>query len=169
MCRVMTLPMTSAITSWHPFSEIGPLSSQMIDSPCKLFADDLLVYRRISNPQDIDVLQRDLGKLEQWEDTWGMKFHPDKCEHITITRKRQPIPSTYTLRGHTLKKVTQAKYLGINLTQKLEWRKHIEITLKKANRSLGFLKRNLAHAPKEIRETAYKTLVRPQAEYCAAV
>ena len=142
---------------------------QMIDSPCKLFADDLLVYRRISTPQDIDALQQDLGKLEQWEDTWGMKFHPDKCEHITITRKRQPIPSTYTLRGHTLKKVTQAKYLGINMTEKLEWRRHIEITSKKANRSLGFLKRNLAHAPKEIRETAYKTLVRPQAEYCAAV
>ena len=142
---------------------------QVIDSPCKLFADDLLVSRKISKPEYVEALQRDLAKLEEWEDTWGMKFHPDKCEHIAITRKRNPIPSAYTLRGHTLKKVTQAKYLGITMTSKFEWRNHIEITSKKANKSLGFLKRNLAHAPKEIRETAYKTLVRPQAEYCAAI
>ena len=60
----------------------------MIDSPCKLFADDLLVYRKISNSEDVDGLQRDLGRLERWEDNWGMQFHPDKCEHITIMRKR---------------------------------------------------------------------------------
>ena len=58
---------------------------QMVDSPCKLFADDLLVYRKISNPKDIDGLQRDLGRLERWEVIRGMKFHPDKCEHITVT------------------------------------------------------------------------------------
>ena len=71
--------------------------------------------------------------------------------------------------NHILKKVTQAKYLGINMTNKLEWRNHIEITSKKANKSLGLLKRNLAHAPKEIREKAYKALVRPRGEYCASV
>ena len=42
---------------------------QVIDSPCKLFADDLLVYRMISKPDDVEALQRDLVKLEEWEDT----------------------------------------------------------------------------------------------------
>ena len=98
-----------------------------------------------------------------------MKFHPDKCEHITITRKRKPLTSSYTLRGHVLKSVSQTKYLGVNISSKIEWKDHIDKTVKKANKTLGFLKRNLKNAPEEVRETAYKSLVRPQVEYCASL
>jgi hypothetical protein len=141
----------------------------VIDSQCKLFADDLVVYRQVRDQEDVQALQRDMNSLEKWESTWGMKFHPDKCEHITITRKRKPLVSSYTLRGHPLKKVDQAKYLGVSISSDLDWKGHINKSVTKANRSLGFLKRNLKSAPQNIRETAYKTLVRPQVEYCGAI
>ena len=141
----------------------------VIDSQCKLFADDLVVYRQVRDQEDVAALQRDMDSLAAWESTWGMKFHPDKCEHITITRKRKPLQSSYTLRGHSLKKVDQAKYLGVTISSDLDWKGHINMSVAKANRSLGFLKRNLKSAPQDIRETAYKTLVRPQVEYCGAI
>ena len=140
-----------------------------INSPCKLFADDLVVYREVKCSQEEKVMQGDLNKLSEWEDKWGMKFHPDKCEHIIITRKRKPHISSYTLRGHQLKTVNQAKYLGVTISSKLEWKDHIETISKKANKTLGFLRRNLRSAPEETREMAYKSLVRPQLEYCSAV
>ena len=140
-----------------------------INSPCKLFADDLVVYHTIKDQDDITALQQDMDHLSEWELKWGMKFHPDKCEQITITRKRKPIESSYTLQGHTLKKVDQAKYLGVTISANLDWKGHINKSVNKANRTLGFLKRNLKSAPEDVKETAYKSLVRPQVEYCGTV
>jgi hypothetical protein len=42
--------------------------------------------------------------------------------------------------GHTLELVTSAKYLGLTITNKLQWDQHITA---KANKTLGFLRRNL--------------------------
>ena len=41
--------------------------------------------------------------------------------------------------------------------------------MSQANRSLGFIKRNLKEATKTTKAMAFQTLVRPQLEYCAAV
>ena len=40
---------------------------------------------------------------------------------------------------------------------------------KKANQTLGFIKRNIQVHNKDLKSTAYKTLVRPQLEYASTV
>ena len=67
--------------------------------------------------------------------------HPNKCETIIITRKHKPHESSYTLEG--LKKTNKAKYLGVNISSKLEWNPHIKTKVTKANKTLGFIKRNV--------------------------
>ena len=48
--------------------------------------------------------------------------------------------------------------------------KHIDIITKKANQTLGFLKRNIRVHNKDLKSSvAYKTLVRPQLEYGSTV
>ena len=140
-----------------------------ITSGSKLFADDLIVYRKIVSPDDCLTLQSDMTFLAKWENDWGMKFHPDKCETIVITRKRNPNRQIYYLSGHPLKHTDEAKYLGVNISSNLDWSSHIKKTILKSNRTLGFVKRNLKSAPESIRGIAYKSLVRPQLEYCASV
>ena len=44
---------------------------------------------------------------------------------------------------------------------------HISEISAKATKTTGFLRRNLAFAPRHTKEVAYKTLVRPQLEYAA--
>jgi len=64
--------------------------------------------------QDAEKFQRDLDKLAEWEKIWQMEFHPDKCEIISITRKRNPVKYPYTLHamhGHLLKHADVVKYL----------------------------------------------------------
>ena len=39
----------------------------VVASPCKLFADDLLIYRQIRNKEDQKILQQDLDNLASWE------------------------------------------------------------------------------------------------------
>jgi len=98
-----------------------------------------------------------------------MKFHPDKCEHITFTRKKKPLGGYCNLREHQLRTVSRTKYLGVNITAKLDWNEHVEKVVKKSNQTLGFLRRNLKNAPEKMRAAAYKILVRPQAEYATTI
>ncbi len=49
------------------------------DCTVRLFADDTLVYMAITSPQDAQNMQNDLDKIAEWEKTWDMQFHPDKC------------------------------------------------------------------------------------------
>jgi hypothetical protein len=36
---------------------------------------------------DSTRLQEGLTKLEEWSDTWLLRFHPDKCKHMQIGKK----------------------------------------------------------------------------------
>ena len=51
----------------------------------------------------------------------------------------------------------------------MDWGQHISEISSKATKTLGFLLRNWAFAPKSAREGAYKTLVRPKLEYAAPI
>ena len=65
----------------------------------------------------------------------------------------------------TLESVTSAKYLGVTFTNKLQWDQHINCITSKANKTLGFLRRNLKIPSISIKEQAYFTLARPLVEY----
>ena len=75
----------------------------------------------------------------------------------------------YSLHQQTLEQVESAKYLGITITDNLEWGQHVSEISSKATKTLGFLRRNLALAHQHTKEVAYQTLVRPQLEYAAPI
>ena len=168
----------AAVTSGVPQgSVLGPCLfllyindlAESLESTVRLFANDTIAYLAIKNTQDAASLQRDLNKLEAWENKWQMEFHPDKCEVLRISKKwkSNTINANYVLRGHTLKVVSQAKYLGVTISGDLRWNTHINNITNKANSTLAVLKRNVRVSSKPLKETAYKSLVRPQMEYCS--
>ena len=71
--------------------------------------------------------------------------------------------------GHVLEQVSDAKYLGVTISDNLKWGPHISKVCQKSNRLLGFLRRNLKHSPKSLKDTAYKSLVRSNLEYCSTI
>ena len=102
-----------------------------------------------------------------------MKFNVSKCHSMRVTRLHpsRHIDFNYTLHQQTLEQVQSAKYLrlGLTITDDLDWGQHISEITCKATKTLGFLRRNLALAPRHTKEVAYKTLVRPQLEYAAPI
>ena len=65
--------------------------------------------------------------------------------------------------------VSVIKYLGVTITSDLRWNTHVSNVCTKANRTLGFLRRNLYSCPQEVKEAAYKRLVRPVLDYGSSV
>ena len=64
-----------------------------------------------------------------------------------------------------LAEVKHHPYLGDELSDDLTWATHIGKVRGKANRSLNFISRNLYDCPQKVKETAYKSFVRPNLEY----
>ena len=98
-----------------------------------------------------------------------MNFNPTKCNVIKITRKRKPLDFPYLLHGQTFESIDHTKYLGVHLSHDLRWNEHTAKVTTKANKTLVFLQMNLRTPSIKIKETAYKTLVRPTVEYCSTV
>ena len=140
-----------------------------INSSCRLFADDTIVYREISSPTDSAALQHDLEALQCWEKRWGMSFNPSKCDTINITRKEDPLVTEYTLKDEPLENVKIASYLGIQISRDLSWHSHVSKVSAKGNKSLGFIRRNIRTSSKATKTLAYQTLVRPSLEYASCV
>ena len=136
-----------------------------IQSTVRLFADDTIAYVTISSDADAANHQQDLDKLVEWEYKWHMKFHPEKCNVPTISKKRSPSKYNYTLHGNILEHDTSAKYLGCTISSDLKWGKHISTICSKANNTISFLERNINISNKSIKEKAYVSLVRPTLEY----
>ena len=61
--------------------------------------------------------------------------------------------------------ITSVKYLGITVTDDLDWGQHINNVTSEATKTLGFLRRNLTLAPKETKVAVYKAFV----EYAAPI
>ena len=137
-----------------------------VKSQVRLFADDCLLYREINTPQDHHTLQEDLRQLEVWADTWSMRFNATKCYILSLQHSS---PFYYQLNDTTLQKVASNPYLGVQISEDLKWGPHIKGITKKANSTLGFLRRNLRRCPPACRNSAYLALVRPLLEYGAAV
>ena len=89
----------------------------------RLFADDSLLYRTIRSQADCEILQKDLNTLQKWEKLWKMEFHPGKCNLLQITNKNLPVDFSYPIHDTPLVKVDSAKYLGIIIDSKLNWKK----------------------------------------------
>ena len=138
-------------------------------SSLRLFADDSILYRTISRLEDAQKLQNDLTELVNWSNTWQMTFHSAKCYILRVTRKKSPVIYNYNMMGHHLEVLHHYPYLGVELSDDLGWETHINKITSKANRTLGFLRRNIYKCPQGIKVQAYKALVRPHLEYASAV
>lgn len=87
-----------------------------------MYADDIVLIS-----DDKDILQKMINNLAEYCDLWGMEVNKDKSE-VMVFRKGGRIADveTWKYKGESLRVVNEYQYLGITLTPKLSFAKHIE-------------------------------------------
>ena len=100
--------------------------------------------------------------------TWQLKFNVSKCTVIRGTRSLTPLTHDYILNHHTLN-ISDHTYLGVIIHKSLSWSLHISNIVTKASRTLNFLKCNLNKCSRQVKESAYLTMVRSHLEYVSDV
>ena len=136
----------------------------LLQSTCKIFADDTKIYNDVNNS---DVIQSDLYKMQEWTEVWNLYFNVSKCKVMHLGKKNDC--KDYVMKiescNQKLETCDEEKDLGITFDNSLNFDIHIDNIIKKANQMIGVIKRTFTYLDKEIFVRLYKSLVRSNLEY----
>jgi hypothetical protein len=92
----------------------------------------MMIYRKITNKNDIEKLQKDLDTLEEWAAENGMKINSGKYKAIRF--KRAQVKNIHWITSLGDKKILgtgSCKYLGIIIRSNLNWVDQVNYTAQK--------------------------------------
>ena len=127
------------------------------------FADDTKVGINANNETAVKQLQEDLNRIGEWSQKWQMPFNLDKCKVMHVGQRNEN--AKYELLGKQLEVCNEEKDLGVIITNDLKPSKQCIEAEKKAQKILGYIKRQFTTRKKETILTLYNALVRPHLEY----
>jgi hypothetical protein len=140
-----------------------------VESDSYLFADDTKIFRIIKGEDDKEILQDDFTKLEEWSGKWLLKFHPEKCKHMKISKSKNEETNTYKLLGQDIETVTQEKYIGVIIDSELTFENHLCEKVKKATSIFAAMRRTFKYLDTKSILVIYNTLVRTHLDYASSV
>ncbi len=127
------------------------------------FPDDTKIGNSVVSDRDRQSLQDDLNKTSAWSARWEMPFNVKKCHILQVGTRN--LKYDYEMGGEKLESVHCVKDLGVTIASNLKFSQQCKEAAGKANRMLGFIKRNFSFKNKAIILPLYNSLVRPHLEY----
>ncbi len=145
---------------------IDDITTVVLHSKIKIFADDSKVHKLIRSLLDRLLLQEDLQRIVDWAATNNMELNQDKFQLIHHG-KNDELKQPYTLpSGQVLHASPYVKDLGVYVDSDLKWRTHIGLKSQKANSMASWVLRTFTTRDTETMMLLYKSYVRTHVEYC---
>jgi hypothetical protein len=119
---------------------INDICNTILNSRYLLFADDLKIYRTITNVDDCKLLQHDINSVHNWCLANGMKMNIGKTTIISFSRKTNSILFNYTLCNNLVTRSQCIKDLGVLLDCKLYFHLHVDYILSQGLKMLGLIR-----------------------------
>ena len=127
--------------------------------------------KTITSPHDQHTLQNDLDYLTSWSSKWLLKFHPDKCNlmHVGKTIQQEYAYNLKIDTAHELGGIEEQKDIGVIIDSNLEFDKHINQKINKANSIMAVIRRSFTTLNQHNFVPLYKALVRSHLNYAISI
>ena len=91
-----------------------------------------------------ESLIRDLGRVNEWCDLWGMKLNASKTKTMIVSRSRAMHPQSppLTIGGTVLKESDDYVILGVTFDSKMTFEKHLRSVSRADSQRLGILRKS---------------------------
>ena len=131
-----------------------------------LFADDTsLFYSNDNNTEAIDIINSELEKISQWLAANKLSLNVGKSKLLIFNKKKESTLDKIMLNGQVLEEVDHAKYLGVLIDNKLNWKYHINAVNLKLAKGAGLLAKIRHYVPGEVLKSLYFSFINPYIDY----
>ncbi len=155
--RKQRVVINGTVSNWAPVTSGVPQSSVLgpvlfiiyingmdveLNNFIAKFADDTKIGRTVISDSARQSLQDDVSKISAWTEGWKMPFNIKKCHILQVGTRN--LKYDYEIKGKKLESVHLhcVKDLGVTIVSNLQFSQRYKDTAGKANRMLGFIKRN---------------------------
>ena len=132
-----------------------------------LFADDTcLSYSFETNTNTESVLNKELQKVTDWLVTNRLSLNVDKSKYLIFSLNNKRDKLNITMNNEKLQEKEYAKYLGVIIDRKLNWKKHISQTKLRLSKGIGILYRVRNYVTKSTLISLYYSFIQSNVNYC---
>lgn len=136
------------------------------------YADDIAIYLTDKDiPRACERLSQEIVRIKEWLTQRGLDLAPEKTQFVIFTRKKVSEGDfSLNIEDHRISNTATAKFLGMTLDQKLDWKAHISTLKAKTQTGIRVLKAIRGiwwGADPGTMLTIYKGIIRSQLDYGA--
>ena len=134
------------------------------------FADDTTLYLQGSSLTDIfNIMNEEIDIISQWLKVNKLVLNISKTNYMVMSSKKNKIPEDLCkikINGHQIEQVSETKFLGVMIDNKMSWKSHIDYINSKIMRGVGIIRRAKNFVYKDTLKTLYVALIQPYLTYC---
>ena len=131
-----------------------------------LFADDTNVFFAHRNLLTlVRIINLELKKLTQWIRANKLSLNLQKTKYMIFSNTIEALPSDIIFDDSPLECVSQIKFLGITVDNKLSWKPHVLNVCKTLSRNIGIINKLKYQFPSTTLFTLYSSLILPYLNY----
>ena len=132
-----------------------------------MFADDTVLVTSASDIGGLELtVNSDLKLYFEWLCYSRLSININKTVYMVIKQKnKKPCDINIYLDNTNLKEVSEYKYLGLTITNKLSWNNHVEKQILKISPMIGAIRRCSHMLNDSVRKLLYNSFVEPHLRY----
>ena len=119
--------------------------------------------------QLLDTLEKELNRMKIWFDENKLTLNLSKTKFIIFGNRPTNTEKKLMINGIELERVSEIKFLGVLIDNKLSWKPHINYIKAKISKSIAILNKTKYLLNKTSLYTLYCSFILPYMTYCVEI